>query len=163
MWYAAITPKPTILPFCCLLPFFSIYLREQWWILVEVNEKQSPRVPIFSEILRVPFDSFPHSFCLAFFSHRPNLFWNDQTNQVNSVTNVQKSRVVNTVSTSFNNIARKTTERSQRKNRFLHCSVNKIWSKWHIFQNTDKTTIISKCAKGVSSTIGLGHVSKSLP
>jgi len=60
------------------------------------------------------------------------------------------------------------------KNRFVHCSLKKlwttpkphfdeIWSKWYIFQNTGKTTIISKCAKGGSSTNVLGHHSKSLP
>jgi len=51
--YAAIMPKPTMLPFRCLLPFVSTYLCEQGWILVEVNEKQSPLVPLFSEIPRV--------------------------------------------------------------------------------------------------------------
>ena len=53
VWYAAIMPKPTMLPFRCLLPIVSTYLCEQGWILVEVNEKQSPRVPLFSEIPRV--------------------------------------------------------------------------------------------------------------
>jgi len=50
------------------------------WILGEVNEKQSLRVPIFSEITRVPFESFALSFRLVFSSHRPNSFWKDQTN-----------------------------------------------------------------------------------
>jgi len=42
--------------------------------------------------------------------------------------NVQKGRVVNTVSTSFTTIARQTTEKPQRNNRFLHCSVKKLWT-----------------------------------
>jgi len=41
--------------------------------------------------------------------------------------NVQKGRVVNTVSTGFTTIARQKTEKSQRKNRFLHCSVKKTY------------------------------------
>jgi len=46
----------------------------QGWILGEVNEKESLRVPSFLEITRVPSESFALSFCLAFSSHRPNLF-----------------------------------------------------------------------------------------
>jgi len=37
--YATIIPKPTMLPFRCLLPFVSTYLYHQGWILEEVNEK----------------------------------------------------------------------------------------------------------------------------
>ena len=80
--YAAIMPTPTMLLFRCLLPFVSTYCTSvsmQGWILREVNEKQSLRVPIFSEITRVLFESFALSFCLAFSSHRTNLFWKDQT------------------------------------------------------------------------------------
>jgi len=36
-----------MLSFHCLLPFISTYLCEQGWILGEVIEKQSPRVPLF--------------------------------------------------------------------------------------------------------------------
>jgi len=39
----------------------------------------------FSEIPRVHFASFALSFCLAFSSHQPNIFWNHQTHRVNSV------------------------------------------------------------------------------
>jgi len=39
----------------------------------------------FSKIPRIPFESFALRFCLAFSSHRPNIFWKDQTNQVKSV------------------------------------------------------------------------------
>jgi len=50
----------------CLLPFVFAHLCEQGWILVEVNEKQSRRVPLFSDSAGIPFESFALSFCLAF-------------------------------------------------------------------------------------------------
>jgi len=106
--YAAIIPKPTMLPFRCLLPFVSTYLCEQGWILVEVNEKQSPRVPLFSEIPRV----YPYTlweFCTKLL---PGLFqsstefilkWPNTLSQVGH--NVKKGRVVNTAFKSFNTVA----------------------------------------------------------
>ena len=47
--------------------------------------KNSRLEAFFSEIPRVPFESFALGFCLAFSSNRPNLVWNDQKNYVNSV------------------------------------------------------------------------------
>jgi len=52
--YAAIVPTPTMPTFRCLLPFVSTYFCEQGWILGEVNEKQSLRVPIFQRFRVYP-------------------------------------------------------------------------------------------------------------
>jgi len=99
------------------------------WILGEVNEKQSLRVPIFSKITRVAFESFALSFLPGFFQSSTE-FILKRPNRLSQVgDNVQKGRVVNIVSTSFTTIARQTTEKSQRKNRFLHCSVKKLMNR----------------------------------
>jgi len=74
----AITPKLTMLPFRCLFPFVSTYL----WAGVDIRGGERETAisgPSFSEIPRVHFESFALSFCLAFPSHRPNIFWNHQT------------------------------------------------------------------------------------
>jgi len=50
--YATIIPKPTMLPFHCLLPFVSTYLCHQGWILEEVKTKQPSRVCLFQRFHR---------------------------------------------------------------------------------------------------------------
>ena len=67
--------------------------------------------PLFSEIPRVPFESFALGFSCLFpviDRIKPN-----RLRQFGH--NVKNIRLVNTVSISFNTIARKTTERSQKK------------------------------------------------
>jgi len=115
-----------MLPFRCQLPFVSNHLCEQGWILGEANQKQSPRVPLFSDIPRVPFESFALSFCLQGFCQSSTDFTLKRPNKLSLFGHiVQKGRVVNTVS-NFDTIARQTTDRSRRKNRFLHCSVKRL-------------------------------------
>jgi len=97
--YAAIIPKPNMLPFCCLLPFVFAYLCEQGWILREVNEEQSPRVPLLSKIMRVS-DSFALLWPVFFQSSTEFVLkWPNKLSQFGY--EVQTTRVVSAVSTCF--------------------------------------------------------------
>jgi len=111
--------------------------------------------PPLSEIPRVHFESFALSFCLAFSSHRLNIFWNHQTRHIGH--NVQQDKRPKGLSekTGFYLVLLKNL-RTTLKSYF-----NKFWSKSDVFQNI--TTIICKCAKGGSLTTILRHLSRSLP
>jgi len=102
-----------------------------------------------------------------------SLKWPNKLSQFgHNVQNIRLVNTVNTVSISFNTIARRRPKGLSKKTGFctfllknlwntLKPHFNKIWSKSYAFQN--KATIICKGAKGGSSTTILGHFSKSLP
>jgi len=61
----------------------SIRFHLPLWAGVDISGGERETVtsgpPFFRDSTGIPFESFALSFCLAFSSHRPNLFWNDQT------------------------------------------------------------------------------------
>jgi len=61
----------------------SICFHLPLWAGVDISEGEREIVtsgpPFFRDFAGIPFEGFALSFCLAFSSHRPNIFWYDQT------------------------------------------------------------------------------------
>jgi len=112
--------KPTMLPFCCLLPFVSTYHCEhRSGYTLRGGERKIfvSSAPFFRDSAGTIWE-FRTWFLSGFFqtSTEFSLKWPDKLSQFGH--NVQNIRLGNTVSISFNTIARKATERSQQKNDF---------------------------------------------
>ena len=110
--------KPTMLPFCCLLPFVSTYhceprsgYKRRWTKHVVSN------APFYRDSAGTIWE-FRTWFLPGFFqsSNEFSLKWPNKLSQFGH--NVQNIRLGNTVSISFDAIARKATERSQQKTGF---------------------------------------------
>ena len=121
--------KPTMLPFCCLLPFVSTYHCEHRSGYKRGWTKYSRlEAPFFRDSPGTIWE-FRTWFLpgLLQSSTEFSLKWPNKLSQFgHNVQNIRLVNTANTVSISFNTIARKTTERSQQKNRLLHVPVKKL-------------------------------------
>jgi len=115
VWHAATIPKPTMLPFCCLLPFVSTYLFEQRGGHKRRMKNSHPGSTFSQRFRRYPLRVLHLFFCLALYQSSTafSLKWPNKLSQFDH--NVQKGKVVNTVSRSLVPIARKTTKKSQQE------------------------------------------------
>jgi len=113
--------KPTTLPFCCLLPFVSTYHCEHRSGYKRGWTKNSRLEAPFFRDSAGTIREFRTWFLPDFFqsSTEFSLKWPNKLRQLgHNVQNIRLVNTVNTVSISFNTIARKTTERSQQKTGF---------------------------------------------
>jgi len=113
--------KPTMLPFCCLLQFVSTYHCEHRSGYKREWTKNSRLEAPFIRDSAGTIWEFRTWFLPGFFqsSTEFNLKWPNKLRQFgHNIQNIRLVNTVNTVSISFNTIARKTTERSQQKTGF---------------------------------------------
>jgi len=110
--------KPTMLPFCCLLPFVSTYHREHRSGYKKRWTKNNRLEWRFFQRFRGYHLRLSHLVFAWLFPviDRIQMKWPNKSSQFGH--NVQNIRLGNNVSISFNIIGRKATERSQQKTGF---------------------------------------------